>query len=124
MRRPSTASQWTASPSHPEPAGAASIALHGVSVVAAGHPILSGVSLSIPAILGLLMLAALSGGLVALWVGLWRRRVGSAAPSGADHEPGTSPALAELSRNLAVSDDLDQVLDLFALDVAEQWSSQ
>ncbi len=67
--------------------------------------------LSIPAVLGLLMLAALAGGLLAAWVEHRRRRTRPASQSGARREPIPQPALAELSRNLAASDDLDQMIE-------------
>ena len=68
-------------------------------------------SLSIPAMLGLLMLAALAGGMVASWVGQRRRRTRPADQPSGRRESIPQPALAELSRNLAASDDLDQVIE-------------
>jgi signal transduction histidine kinase len=69
------------------------------------------VNLSIPALLGLMALAALSGGLAASRIGTRRHRTHPPAESGAHRELSPHQALAELSRTLAASDDLDQVIE-------------
>lgn len=68
-------------------------------------------TLSLPALLGLLTLAALAGGVVVSLVGQRRRRTRLPAEAGAHRVLSPDQALAELSRTLAASDDLDQVIE-------------
>ena len=69
-------------------------------------------NLSIPALVFVLALAAIAGGLVASLVGQRRQRRRTRAEPGAGRELSAQQVLSQLSRILAVHDDLDQVIEL------------